>query len=352
MIPSPYFGGAEMQTLQVARGLAAQGAEVMVAAPAEVLAGAAGRLALCESIALPLRPPEALDFTAGQRQQQAALAPLLPAWRPQAALVCCPLPTEGFGALRALGEAGVPSLAMAHLVRADWVVGPSEREMLPSLTPGWAAVSAPAARRLEALFGLAPGQVAAVPNGLPPPNARPADRERYGLPEGRLLLQVGRLDERKGADRAPEIARHIAPARVVLAGEGPLAQALRGKQGVDLLGHVPDIPAVLACADALLHISEHEGGIPLAVQEAAWAGVPILASRESLEAWDHPARQAYLVTREPADIGRVFAEAMADPEGRAARVAAARAAVEEWDEAAMIARTRWLLAAEVARCRP
>lgn len=350
VIPSPFLGGAELQTLQVARGLAAMGAEVAVAAEARVLEAAGARLGDCRAISLPLRPLPELGFAAAHRRQSAALAPFLTAWRPDAALVCCPLPSEAFGALAALREAAVPSLAVAHLVRTDWRLGDSERAWLAGLNPGWAAVSAPSARRLERLFGLPAGRVADLPNGLPPRAPAAADRTRFGLPEGvPLLVQPGRIEERKGAHLAPAIAAAIAPARLVLAGDGPLAEALSGTPGLDLLGWVEDMPALLACADAVLLASEHEGGVPLALQEAAWAGRPILASRAALEAWPEAEGKARLVLRDAADIAGAFRATLTDREGTAARLDRAREAVAAWDEAAMIRRTAWLLAAECAR---
>ncbi|MDB5377375.1 MAG: hypothetical protein JWR00_1821, partial [Rubritepida sp.] len=142
VIPSPFLGGAELQTLQVARGLSGMGAEVTIAAEPAVLEAAGARLGSCRGVSLPLRPDPALGFAAAHRRQATALAPFLSALRPDAALVCCPLPTEAFGALEALRDAAVPSLAVAHLVRTDWRLGDSERAWLAGLRPGWAAVSA------------------------------------------------------------------------------------------------------------------------------------------------------------------------------------------------------------------
>ncbi|TCI00499.1 glycosyltransferase [Roseococcus sp. SYP-B2431] len=349
VIPSPFLGGAELQTLQVARGLAGMGAEVAVAAGPAVLEAAGARLGSCHGIPLPLTPEPTFGFTAAHQCQAAALAPFLAAWRPDAALVCCPLPTEAFGALGALRDAAVPCLAVAHLVRTDWRLAESERAWLTGLSPGWAAVSEPSARRLELLFGLPFGRAAAIPNGLPPRAPVPANRARFGLPGGvPLLVQVGRIEERKGAHLAGPIAARIAPARMVLAGEGPLADSLAGAPGVDLLGWVEDVPALLACADAVLLASEHEG-VPLVLQEAAWAGRPILATRAALEAWPEAEQVARLVRRDPHDIARAFRATLSDPAGTAARVARARAAVADWDEAAMIRRTAWLLAVAAAR---
>jgi glycosyltransferase involved in cell wall biosynthesis len=350
VIPSPFLGGAELQTLQVARGLSDMGAEVTIAAEPAVLEAAGVRLGSCRGVPLPLRPDPALGFAAAHGRQATALAPFLAALRPDAALVCCPLPTEAFGALEALRDAAVPSLAVAHLVRTDWRLGDSERAWLAGLRPGWAAVSAPSARRLELLFGLPTGSVASIPNGLPPRAPVAADRARFGLPEGvPLLVQTGRLEERKGAHLALDIAARIAPARLVLAGEGPLSEALAGVPGVDLLGWVEDVPALLACADAVLLASEHEGGVPLAVQEAARAGRPLLATRAALEAWPEAEQRARLVLRDAEDIARAFRATLHDTAGTAARMARAREAVAGWDEAAMIRRTAWLLAAEAAR---
>lgn len=347
VIPSSEVGGAEAQTLRVARGFAAMGAEVLVTADP----------ALAERLPpdLALRPaPLAFDPDAEsglmRTRQAAALGPVLAGFRPEAALIGLGSPQEGLGAMQALEAARVPMLGVAHLVRRDWRLGAADRAAAAGLRAGWAAVSAPAARRLEALFGLPHGRVATLPNGLPPavPGA-PVSRAGFGLPEEvPILLSVGRLDSRKGAALAPGIAARIAPAVVALAGTGPLEDALRGKAGVHLLGHVSNVPSLLALADAFLLASEHEGA-PLAVLEAARAGTPILATSAALEAWPEAAAMARLVIRDPARIAEAFAETLADRAGTARRVTVARGVAASWDEAAMIRRAAWLLAAESAR---
>lgn len=347
VIPSPVLGGAEAQTLQVARGLMALGAEVAVVAEPLVLAAAGAALGGALPLPAALRPPEELSPEAARRWQSRALAPLLRHLTPDVALVCCPLPTEAFGALEALGAARIPCLAVAHLVRLDWRLPAAERAALDRLRADWAAVSEPNARRLEALFGLPPNRVAAVPNGLPPPpptRPGPALPAWRGLPPGPKLLQVGRLDIRKGAQFAPGIAAAIAPAQMILAGDGPLRERLRGAEGVHLLGQSAEIPALLAAAEAFILPSEHEG-CPLSVLEAAQAGCPILATRQALEAWPEAGEMARFILRDPAQIGEVFAGMRRDPGGTAARVARAREVAAAWDEEAMIRRTAFLLAA-------
>lgn len=342
VIPSPVLGGAERQTLQVVRGLCALGAECAVAAEPSVLRAAGPGLGRALPLPAALRPPELFSPEAARRWQFRGLESLLCRFNPDAALVCCPLPTEGLGALEALTAAGIPALAVAHLVRQDWVLPASDLAALDALRTDWAAVSEPSARRLEILLGLPPNRVASIPNGLPPP--RPTAPASRGLPPGAKLLQVGRLDIRKGAQFAPAIAERIAPAQMLLAGDGPLRGALVGAIGVHLLGQREDVAGLLAASDAVLLPSEHEG-CPLSILEAAQAGCPILATRQALEAWPEAAEMARFILRDPGHIAGVFAESQNDTAGTAARVGRARQVAAAWDEAAMIRRTSYLLAA-------
>lgn len=347
VVPSPGFGGAEAQTLQVARGLARMGAEVLVVAEPAMLAAAGVALAGCSARAAPLHMVPDAPLAVALARQGEALRPFLRGV--DAALVCCPLPNAALGALRALSEAAIPTVAVAHLVRADWTSTPAEASLVAGLRLGWAAVSAPAARRLEALFALPQGRVAVVPNGLPPAPPATPGRARFSLPEGvPLLVQVGRLDDRKGAHLAPALSRALAPALLALAGEGPLAPAL-ATAGVRLLGRVEDVPGLLASADALVLPSQHEGA-PLVLLEAARAGCPILATRAALEAWPAPEAMARIIPREAGAIAAAFRALLDDPAGTASREAAARDVAAAWDEEAMLALTARLIEAEAARC--
>ena len=290
--------------------------------------------------AAPIAHDAARPAAAMHAAQLAAMRAVLARARPHVAVVCCALPNEGLGAMRALHEAGVPQLGVAHLVRADWVLGTADRALLDGLRAGWAAVSTPAARRLAALLGLPWGRVAAVPNGLPP--LAPPPRAPSAPP---VLLQVGRLDTRKGAELAPAVAALIAPAVLELAGEGPLAGRLAPARE---LGRVADIPAALARASAFLLPSHHEG-CPLSVLEAARAGCPIIATSEALEAWPEAHDMAWVVRRDAHAIAAAFAELLARPEEALRRAAVARAVAADWDEAAMLRRTEALLNLETLR---
>ena len=103
------------------------------------------------------------------------------------------------------------------------------------------AVSEATAAAARARFGLGAERVVVVPGGPGHPGARvgpdevAAVRARYGLPE-RYFLFVGALEPRKAVDVLVAAARGEAPG-IVLAGEGRLADRLRGR-GVFLVGRV------------------------------------------------------------------------------------------------------------------
>ena len=101
------------------------------------------------------------------------------------------------------------------------------------------------------------------------------------------LLFLGRLSPEKGPLELLEAFAQLPHrrARLSVAGQGPLAPALRrrvlelGLQGrVDLLGFVSRVPELLACHDALVMPSVREG-MPMAALEARAAGMPVLATR-------------------------------------------------------------------------
>lgn len=102
------------------------------------------------------------------------------------------------------------------------------------------------------------------------------------------LLSMGRLVQIKRYERLSQVAAEImsqsgrAP-KILLAGEGPLAQDLvrhfadsPGGQFVEMLGFVRDTAALLQHADGLVITSDHEG-IPMVALEALAANKPVFA---------------------------------------------------------------------------
>lgn len=163
------------------------------------------------------------------------------------------------------------------------------------------------ARRLDGAVALTPalgeelrrlgyrGPVWPLPNarrtdrfeGLDPARSRRRLVEELDLaPSVGLIGLVGYLVEQKRPERAVEVLARVrrsgVDAHLVVAGEGPLAGAVREaaraqdvEAHVSLLGHRSDVEEVLAGLDLLILTSEDEG-IPGVVVEAAMAGCPVV----------------------------------------------------------------------------
>ena len=149
---------------------------------------------------------------------------------------------------------------------------------------------------VEDRLGLKAGTVHAVRNGVPErPGRRAPIREELGLSEDELLVvAVGNVVPRKGhlimlrAFARLEDEGLDVPWRVAVAGDKrdavPDIEALIAERGwgdrVHLLGARDDVPDLLAGADVFCMPSLWEG-LPLAVLEAMFAGLPVVASRTS-----------------------------------------------------------------------
>ncbi len=369
LLPSMGLGGAEAMTAVLARGLAAEGVALDLAIEPALLPGFAAMLGPgLAAAAAPLgwredEPPER-----SLRRQAAVAAARIMTERPDVAILALPWPTHGLGFLAPLAEAGVPALAIAHLAPAEPEPGMAA---LARATPGgrlaWAAVSAPVAARVAALFGLPPAMVAVVPNGVPIPplapaaraRARRAKRDLLGLPAAApLLVAAGRLEPRKGADLLPGLAialrERLGPdACLVALGEGPLGPALaahpatRGAgAALRLAGQVADVGEWLLAADALLLPSRLEG-CPLVFLEAAARRCPVVATRAALEAFGEAAFDIAAVAEEDAVSGLAdqVAATLAAPAAARLRAGAAFLHAARHDEAAMLRRLLGLLRA-------
>jgi glycosyltransferase involved in cell wall biosynthesis len=332
-LPSAAIGGAERHTASLALALAEAGVEVTVAAEPALLPGLAALFRPLAPVAAPVGWREAEGMEANAARQAGAAAALIARHVPEAALLPLPWPSHGLGLQRALAEAHLPGLAIAHLA-------PHEPEPVPAalLRPAlaaplaWAAVSAPVAGRVAALFGLAPGQVAVVPNGVAVPPEDPARRAAQRLarraalglgPGAPLVLFAGRLEEKKGADLLPALAGRLGEelgATLAALGAGPLAPLLAAhpaaREGgpLRLPGAVDDVGDWLLAADALVLPSRLEG-CPLIALEAAARRCPIVATAAALECWGDAARSLALVvaTQSVLDLTDRVSVAIAKP---------------------------------------
>lgn len=155
---------------------------------------------------------------------------------------------------------------------------------------------------LTRLMGVDPAKVTLVPNGVNlkrfQPRAAPQGAAaRYGVDGKRVLLSVGRLVARKGADHLIEamqqIVRRCPDVHLLVAGDGPLRAKLEGlvhslalQKNVTLLGAVSDrdLDDLYALADAfaLPNREMPDGdteGFGLVFLEANACGKPVVAGR-------------------------------------------------------------------------
>ena len=144
------------------------------------------------------------------------------------------------------------------------------------------AVWSGTARVLVDRFGVPADRVHVIPRGVDAsrfaattPAAREKARAELGV-DGLVVAMVGALSAEKRVDRAVEVVRRVPGATLLLAGDGPAA--VPESANVRRLGSLADVTPVLAAADVLLLTSDTEG-IPGVVIEAAFTGLPTVATR-------------------------------------------------------------------------
>jgi len=167
------------------------------------------------------------------------------------------------------------------------------------------------------------------------PADRGALRRELGLPDGVVLLFVGRFVERKGVDLIREVAGARPDWNWVMVGragdEDPASWGLSNVQVRERLSRSELTQLYRAC-DLLVLPSTGEGGYPpLVVREAMACGLPAVVSREVADGSDAAARgQLFSTERGGAALGAAIAAALPTLSPRVS-AEARRLAVECWD---------------------
>jgi phosphatidylinositol alpha-mannosyltransferase len=185
-----------------------------------------------------------------------------------------------------------PVVATFHSYFArDHFEGRLYTAVAPLLRPVWRridrrlAVSEAARYSVCSRMGTLPVEI--VPNGADVElfaQATPAD-----LPDGRILLFVGRLEPRKGFPVAVKAFAELAPRypdlRLVVVGAGEQAQAVEAlrpelRQRVHMLGKVPNeaLPTYHRAADVFVSPATGSESFGIVLVEAMAAGLPLVAS--------------------------------------------------------------------------
>jgi UDP-glucose:(heptosyl)LPS alpha-1,3-glucosyltransferase len=198
----------------------------------------------------------------------------------------------------------------------------------------------------------APGpdlRVAVIPHGVDldrfrplEPALRAAARERLGI-DGRFTALFAAHNFRlKGLPALLEAWRGLDPSRFLLlvAGRGKAPAGATRAGNVRFLGHRDDLADLYRAADALVHPTFYDP-FPLVVLEALASGLPVITTR-----WNGAAsiltegREGFVID-DPwrAHDLRDRIERLAEPEGAAARSAAARRLAEMYPEEVFLERT-------------
>jgi phosphatidylinositol alpha-mannosyltransferase len=240
----------------------------------------------------------------------------------------------------------VPVVATFHAFKERSLV---MQGMTPLLRIVCRRISAPiavsaTARALPAR--VLPGPIAIVPNGVCLARFRRARCPIDGLPPGRIVLWVHRLEPRKGfaiALRAfTALAATLDDVHLVVIGEGSARAAQTSipselRHRVHMLGAVrdEDLPRYHAAADVFIAPAIGQESFGLALVEAMAAGLPVVASdirgyREVV----HPGVDGLLVPpADPSALAAALHRVLTDPELAASLARAGRMRAERysWD---------------------
>lgn len=143
-------------------------------------------------------------------------------------------------------------------------------------------------------YGMDPGKMRVVPNGVPIPEKLPIDkseavRDSLGIRKNSsVITAISEITERKGIDLLIQafdlLIQKKLPAQLLVIGEGPLKRQLQKRyrhleesHDIHFLGYQKDVRPYLSISDLFVLPSLGEE-LPLSILEAMASGVPVIAT--------------------------------------------------------------------------
>lgn len=205
------------------------------------------------------------------------------------------------------------------------------------------AVSAAAAAFLARVV---PGELEIVPNGVDVERFARGGPRPEGLPEGRLVLWVNRLDRQKAFPIAVRafalLTAELEDVHLVVAGDGRDRDATQLLSDADrrrllMLGSVSHdrLPAYHAAADAFVSPATGQESFGIVLVEAMAAGVPVVAS--NIPGYREVVRDGVdgllVAPNDPDSLARALLRVLREPElaSALARAGRERAATFSWE---------------------
>jgi len=198
-------------------------------------------------------------------------------------------------------------------------------------------------RDAQAKLSADPARLRVIPNGvdtahfMPSAAARAATRGELGLaPKAPVAIAVTRLVPEKGVQVALRALASVPALTLLVAGDGPYAQALHNQARalgvgarVHFLGFVPRdaLPHYLAAADMFVMPTLCREGFPVSLAEAMASQLaPVASNLGGIPTAVSSERTGLLVPPgDPGALGRALSRLVQDPGWRAELAAAARA---------------------------
>jgi glycosyltransferase involved in cell wall biosynthesis len=223
---------------------------------------------------------------------------------------------------------------------------------------GRVVACAPAVARSLQAAGFPASGIEVIVNGAalrPPPVGRvDALRARLRVGDRPLVVGIGRLAPQKSWATLVEAMRRVDGADAVVAGEGPMREALEEVAAaaggrVRFVGAVDDVASLLQLADCVVSTSTWEG-LPLSLLEALSLGCPVVATAVDGVRDIVPADAAVLVPpHNPEAVATAIGRVLHDRSLANRLSLAARATASAWTPERMVASYRACYAAICAR---